>query len=108
MIMIYIKDQCTRNNHDISPALKERFLLINCSKLDSGAKEWPSGSKNRETGPHVYENLLSNTLNELRNVRLLSEGKMAISIHTQKFIPGGLITQMQKAKQFKRRRRISL
>lgn len=102
MIMIYIKDQCTRNNHDILPALKERFLLTNCSKLDSGAKEWPSGSKNPETGPHVYENLLcntSNTLNELRNVRFLSEGKMAISIHTQKFIPGGLIAQMQKAKQ---------
>lgn len=35
-----MKEQSTRNNHDISHALEEQHLLLNCSSLDPRAKEW--------------------------------------------------------------------
>lgn len=38
-----MKEQCTRNNHDILHALEERYLLLSCSNLDPRAKEWNVG-----------------------------------------------------------------
>lgn len=38
-----MKEQCTRNNHDILHALEERYLLLCCSNLDPRAKEWNVG-----------------------------------------------------------------
>lgn len=73
-----MKEQRTRNNHDISHSLEERYLLLNCINLDPGAKEGTSWSRRPGTGPHIYEALIVTqlTLDELRNVRLFNEGKM--------------------------------